>query len=102
MKYSFNYLLIISLIFLNVDVFGQNDQFLAPIDIFDLEYVNNPRISPDGKLIIYERNYFDIQTDRKFSNLWMINADGTENRPITTGNQNDFNAIWSKKQNIIF
>lgn len=102
MKYSFKDLLLISLIFLNVDVFGQNDQFLAPIDIFDLEYVNNPRISPDGKLIIYERNYFDIQTDRKYSNLWMINADGTENRPITTGNQNDFNVIWSKKQNIIF
>ena len=102
MKYRFNFLVSLILVFLDVAVYGQSDQFLVPIDIFDLEYVSNPQISPDGKQIIYERNYFDIQTDRKYSNLWIINVDGAENRPITTGNQSDFNAIWSKDQNIIY
>ena len=102
MKYRFNFLVVLILVFLDVAVYGQSDQFLVPIDIFDLEYVSNPQISPDGKQIIYERNYFDIQTDRKYSNLWIINVDGAENRPITTGNQSDFNAIWSKDQNIIY
>jgi len=74
---------------------------LKPIDLFDLEYVNNPRISPDGKRVIYERIYFDIKYDREYSNLWIINTDGTDNRPLTTGNHNDFNAIWSKDQKTI-
>ncbi len=83
-------------------VFGQTKKALEPVDVFDMEYVSNPKISPDGKHIIYERNYFDIQTDRKYSNLWLINADGTENRPLTYGNQNDFNPVWSADQKIIF
>ena len=81
---------------------GQNADFIQPIDIFDMEYVNNPSISPDGEKIIYERHYFDIQTDRKYSNLWIINEDGSDNRPLTTGNQNDFNPIWSQDQETIY
>ncbi|MDH5598803.1 MAG: S9 family peptidase, partial [Cyclobacteriaceae bacterium] len=66
------------------------------IDIYGLEYVSNPVISPDGSKIIYTRNFKDIMTDRDLSNLWIIQKDGSMNRPLTTGNQNDFSPIWSK------
>ena len=68
---------------------------LEPIDIFDMEYVSDPQISPDGSKIIYVRNFKDIMTDRNLSNLWMVNFDGTNNRPLTTGNQNDTSPRWS-------
>ena len=68
---------------------------LEPIDDFSLEYVSDPHISPDGKKILYVRNFKDIMTDKNFSNLWMINFNGTNNTPITTGNKNDFSPIWS-------
>lgn len=64
-------------------------------DFFDLEYVSDPQISPDGKKIIYVRNFKDIMTDRNHSNLWIVNADGTMNRPLTSGNQNDVSPRWS-------
>ena len=95
-------LLILALLGIGLSVFAQKSDIFQPIDVFDLEYVSNPQISPDGKLIIYERNYFDIQTDQKYSNLWIVNTDGSENRPLTTGNQNDFNAIWSKDMKTIY
>jgi len=101
MKYS-AILLTASIIIFSLETNGQHKALLEPVDIFDLEYVNNPRISPDGQMIVYERNYFDIQTDKKYSNLWIINVDGSENRPLTTGNQNDFNATWSNEQKTIF
>ena len=56
---------------------------LELIDIFNLEYVSDPQISPDGKTIVYVRNYKDIMTDKNLSNLWMINFDGSHNRHIT-------------------
>jgi dipeptidyl aminopeptidase/acylaminoacyl peptidase len=72
-------------------------------DIFDMEYVSDPQISPDGSKIIYVRNYKDIMTDRNLSNLWMVNFDGSNNRPLTTGNHNDFNPRWSHdSKKIIF
>jgi Tol biopolymer transport system component len=33
----------------------------------------DPQISPDGKRIVYVRNSADISSDRRVSNLWIIN-----------------------------
>ena len=74
---------------------GQIQTNLELIDIFSLEHVSDPQISPDGTRIIYVRNFKDVMTDRNLSNLWMINFDGSNNRPLTTGNSNDFNPRWS-------
>jgi len=73
---------------------SQPSHTFDPIDIFNLEFVSNPQISPDGTRIIYTRNFNDIMTDKSYSNLWMVNFDGTDNHPLTTGNQNDFNPAW--------
>ncbi len=68
---------------------------LELLDIFNMEYVSDPQISPDGKQIIYVRNFKDIMTDRNLSNLWIINSDGSGNHALTTGNQNDNSPVWS-------
>ncbi|MEN0002608.1 MAG: S9 family peptidase [Bacteroidota bacterium] len=65
------------------------------MDVFELEYVSDPQISPDGKQIVYVRNFKDVMTDGNRSNLWLINFDGTNNRPLTTGNFNDRSPRWS-------
>jgi acylaminoacyl-peptidase len=68
---------------------------LGPLDIFNLEYASDPEISPDGQWIAYVREYFDVMTDRKYSNLWLIKSDGTDNRPLTTGKFNEGQPRWS-------
>ena len=87
--------LFLGLLLIVLAVHSQISSNLEPIDIFDMEYVSDPQISPDGSKVIYVRNFKDIMTDRNLSNLWIINFDGTGNRPITTGNQNDFSPRWS-------
>ncbi|HWP44514.1 MAG TPA: S9 family peptidase, partial [Blastocatellia bacterium] len=74
---------------------------LTPSDAFNLEFVSDPQISPDGKRIIYVRRFADIMTDRNYSNLWIINSDGSDNRPLTTGNRNDSSPRWSPDGNRI-
>jgi len=72
-------------------------------DLFSLEFVSDPQISPDGTRVIYVRNFKDIMTDKNLSNLWIVNFDGSNNRPLTTGNQNDSYPRWSHKgDRIIF
>lgn len=80
---------------LNSVVYGQNKSNLELTDIFNMEFVSDPQISPDGTKIIYVRNFKDIMTDKNLSNLWIVNFDGTQNRPLTTGNQNDVAPRWS-------
>ena len=33
-----------------------NPRHLQPRDVFDLEWADNPALSPDGKRIVYQRN----------------------------------------------
>lgn len=76
---------------------GQVKSDLELIDIFNMEFVSDPQISPDGNQIVYVRNFKDVMTDKNLSNLWIINFDGSDNRPMTTGNQNDSQPRWSNK-----
>lgn len=68
---------------------------IRPIDLFDLEIATDPQISPDGARVVFVRNFNDIMKDRKRSNLWIVNHDGSDLRPLTAGNENDNSPRWS-------
>jgi acylaminoacyl-peptidase len=53
---------------------------LTAMDEFQFQLATDPQISPDGKKIAYVRRFADPMTDRRYSNLWIINADGTDHR----------------------
>lgn len=65
------------------------------LDVFELEYVGDPQFSADGEDIVYVRTFMDIMKDRKRSNLWRIDPDGGNHRPITTGLNNNANPRFS-------
>lgn len=73
---------------------GSSNRF-EPIDIFEIEWASDPRISTDGTRIVYVRNFMDIMKDRYRSNLWVVNLDGTDHRPLTTGIVNHSAPRWS-------
>ena len=56
-----------------------------PMDVFQLEYAADPQISPDGAQVVYVRTSMDIMRDRKRSELWIIDADGSDHRRLGTG-----------------
>ena len=56
-----------------------------PMDVFELEYAADPRISPDGSQIVYVRTSMDIMRDAKKSELWIMNADGSDHRRVGVG-----------------
>jgi acylaminoacyl-peptidase len=68
--------------------------FLA-MDVFQLENASDPQISPDGKRIVYVRNFADIMADRRRSNLWTVDFEGSNHRPLTTGIENAASPRWS-------
>ena len=65
------------------------------MDVFELEWVSSPEISPDGRRVVYNRNSMDVMKDRKTSRLWVIDADGTNNLPLTGRDAAESNAVWS-------
>jgi len=64
-------------------------------DVFELEYANDPRISPNAATIVYERRSNDIMTDSTRSNLWLLSADGRTHRPLVSGAVHATSPRWS-------
>ncbi len=72
----------------------EQDRFTSR-DVFELEYATDPQIAPDGEVIAYVRRSNDIMTDRTRSNIWIVNADGTDHRPLLSGTANYSSPRWS-------
>ena len=59
------------------------------MDVFDLEWVSSPQISPDGRRVAYVRNGMDVMTDGKWSRIWLTDTDGSNNTPLTGRDVNE-------------
>ena len=70
---------------------ADNHDRLTVADYLEFEQVQDPRISPDGRQIIYTRRSVDKMNDRWDSSLWIMDADGSRNRFLLKGG----NARWS-------
>ncbi len=57
----------------------------------DWERVNDVQISPDGSRILYTRQHVNTIEDRWDSEIWMLNADGSQHRFFVKGSS----ARWS-------
>jgi len=64
-------------------------------DIFDLQYVSDPQISPNGEWVVYRRMGFDIMGDKARGNLWMVRTDGSQHQKLTTRESSESNPRWS-------
>jgi acylaminoacyl-peptidase len=65
------------------------------LDVFGLEYADDPQISPDGRHVVYVRNGFDVRTDQPRASLWVIDADGGEHRPLLADRASYASPRWS-------
>ncbi len=75
--------LIVIMAFLYCDQAIAQSDVLTLENVFDLEYVSDTQISPDGEQVVYQRNFMDIMEDQRRSNLWIVNTDGSRHRPLT-------------------
>ena len=82
-------------IFLASTADARDLQPFGRMDVFALQWVSDPQISPDGRRIVYVRNGMDIMTDSKAGRLWIVNSDGTKNVPLTGRDIAESNAVWS-------
>ena len=87
--------LILLPIFFCAQVHAEKIKRFGAEDVFELEYAHDPRISPDGSRVVYERRSNDIMTDSTNSNLWVIDTDGDEHRPLISGIKNASSPRWS-------
>ena len=64
-------------------------------DVFEMEYANDPQVSPDGARVAYVRSAMDIMTDRTRRSIWVVDVDGDNHRPLVSGSGTFSSPRWS-------
>src|SRR6266550_2809887 len=70
---------------------SRSDTLLTTEHYLDWERVNDAQISPDGARVLYTRQHVNKLEDKWDSELWIVNADGAQNRFFAKGSA----ARWS-------
>jgi len=64
-------------------------------DLYRFELIQDVRISPDGRWVVWVVQRVDRKSEKKFSNLWLAPTDGGRPRQFTVGDQVDTSPRWS-------
>ncbi len=67
----------------------------VPNDVYKMESVSRPKISPEGSWILYSQSKIDGAKDRAVSKLYMMSADGKETITLTEQTKGVGNYQWS-------
>ena len=67
----------------------------VPNDVYKMESVSRPKISPEGSWILYSQSKIDVAKDKSVSKLYMMSADGKETVTLTEQTKGVGNYQWS-------
>jgi len=83
--------------FAAASVIGQQKlRGITPEDYFAFEFISDPNISPDGKLVAYVVTKIDRAQNRRNSSIWMAATDGSRSPwQFTTSPQTSNSPRWS-------
>jgi dipeptidyl aminopeptidase/acylaminoacyl peptidase len=77
-------------------VWAQPPRGITPEDYFAFEFISDPNISPDGKLVAYVVTKIDRAQNRRNSSIWMVATDGSRAPwQFTTSPQSSNSPRWS-------
>src|SRR6266850_3863143 len=86
---------VLAVLVLASSTFAQSRRPMTIDDVLNLVQVSAPRISPDGRRVIYTVSELGKWKDNKrVTSIWIADVEGSNARPFL-GNEKDRNAAWS-------
>src|SRR5256886_8219180 len=74
----------------------QTPRGITPEDYFSFEFISDPNVSPDGRLVAYVVTKIDRAQNRRNSSIWMAATDGSRAPwQFTTAPQSSTSPRWS-------
>ena len=89
----------------NASIIGRSTiqaDHLTPELLQELGKISDMQPSPDGTRVLYGVGYTSIKENKGNRELFVMNADGSDNHPITHTPQSEQNAVWSLDGKKIF
>ena len=75
---------------------------MSPEALWAMSRIGGYQASPDGQHIVFQMGYYSVKENASHQVLWMMNADGSEQRQLTTDADNETDAQWLDDETIAF
>ena len=75
---------------------------MTPEALWAMSRIGGYQASPDGKHIVFQMGYYSVEENKSHQVLWMMNADGSEQKQLTTDADNETDAQWLDNETIAF
>src|SRR3954470_5112620 len=88
-------LLVLAMCAVVVPGYAQKPLVLDRDTFMDMEAVSATSISPDGRQIVFAREWTDQMKDQSRTNLWLVDSESGRVRELTRGNWRDSGPVWA-------
>jgi dipeptidyl aminopeptidase/acylaminoacyl peptidase len=88
-------LMVCSLLIIIISYSSYAQRWIRPNDVYRLNTISGPKISPEGNWILYAHSTVDSAKDKYQSKLYMVSSDGKETVSLTEQTKSFSGANWS-------
>ncbi len=74
---------------------AQTKRLLTFVDLLNVPQLRDPRLSPDGREVLYTLAEADWKANRRIRHIWRVGIDGTGTVQLTRGAEGESDARWS-------
>lgn len=75
------------------DLTLKND-LMTPEALWAMGRIGGHQASPDGKRIVYQVSYYSVKENKSHSVIYVMDADGKNNKMLTTTAKSESDAVW--------
>ncbi len=79
----------------------ESDQ-MTPEALWAMSRISGYQASPDGLHIVFQMGYYSVEENKSHQVLWMMNADGSEQKQLTEDADNETDAQWLDNETVAF
>ncbi len=94
-RFCYAFLATLSLVAILASASAQTRRPLEVGDLFAIQRISEPAVSPDGKWVVYTLTTPNVEENKNLTDLWIVSTAGGAPRQMTTDAAADRRATWS-------
>ena len=79
----------------------ESDQ-MTPEALWAMSRIAAYAASPDGSKVVYQMGYYSVKENKSHQVLWVMNADGSEQKQLTSDAENETDPAWLDAETVVF
>ena len=79
-----------------------NSRMMTPEALWAMGRIGGTEASPNGKQVVFQVGYYSVKQNKGHQVIFVMNADGTERKQLTTSAKNETDPTWLDDEHIAF